>query len=358
MSFNTIGKYLTLQTFGESHGPVIGGVIDGMPANIVIDKAYVQNRVNLRRANKHISSTDRIETDTVEWLSGIFENKTLGSPIAFIIKNNNTQPKDYNSIKEIYRPSHADFTYQQKYGIRDFRGGGRSSARETVCRVVGGAIAQHILDKYNIKVYGFVSQIGTVKLQKTAEVLDLSTVYETELRCPDLNFENLMNEEIIKAYQEGDTLGGTITCVVKNAPVGLGEPIYHKINAQLAQAINSINAVKGIIFGNEVIHNKKGSEINDLFEIENNNIKTKSNHSGGIQGGITNGMDIIFHVYFKPIASIKINQISVNQNLETIDFKIGGRHDVCVVPRAVPIVEAMTQLVLAEAILLQNVNNF
>lgn len=357
MAGNSFGQIFKLTSFGESHGDAIGGIIDGCPAGIQIDRDFIQNELNRRRPGQSNITTPRAETDQIEFLSGIHNGITLGTPIGFLVRNTNQKSTDYDALKNIYRPGHADFVYEKKYGIRDYRGGGRSSARETISRVVAGAIAKLFLKKYHIQIQAFVKQIGIIKLNTNYDTLDLSLTESNAVRCPDLNTAQQMNEYIIALMKEGDTCGGLIQCVIYNSPVGLGEPVFDKLHAELGKAMLSINAVKGFEIGSgfeSVI--KKGSELNDIFEIENGSIKTKTNNSGGIQGGISNGMPIWFNVAFKPVSSIKKEQQTVNTSGENISLQIEGRHDPCVVPRAVPIVESMAAIVLADYLLLSQTN--
>ncbi len=352
MSFNTFGKILSLTTFGESHSEAIGGVLDGCPANLQVDMDYIKYRLMLRSPAAVLGGTKRIEADEVEFLSGIYEGKTLGTPIAFIIRNRNTKSEDYEGLKDIYRPSHADYTYQNKYGIRDPRGGGRASARETAVRVVAAALLTNWFNKIDLHIQAFAKQIGNVVLDASYDTLDLSATYTSPLRCPHPATADLMAKAIEETASEGDSLGGIITCVAKGIPAGLGEPIYNKLSSQLAAAMFSIPAVKGFELGSGFnAARMKGSEHNDAFTTD---FKTLTNHSGGIQGGISNGMDIVFNVAFKPVSSIKLQQESMNSKNEKVAFSIEGRHDVCIVPRAVPIVEAMAQLVIADFLLLNN----
>jgi len=345
MSANTFGKLFALTTFGESHGPAIGGVIDGCPPNISIDLKEIQRQLDRRKPGQSKIVTQRKESDTVEFLSGMVHGVTTGAPIGFIIRNENQKSTDYEHLQEAFRPNHADFTYQKKYGIRDVSGGGRSSARETACRVLAGAIAKQVLK--DISIHTFVSQVGTIALEKPYQELEFDQIEENLVRCPDIETAIRMEQYIQEIKKQGDTVGGVITCVVKNVPVGLGEPIYQKLHAQLANAMMSINAVKGFEYGDGFASaTKKGSEHNDLFLADDT---TKTNHSGGIQGGISNGMDIYFRVAFKPVATILQKQTSINQSGEEIILEGKGRHDPCVVPRAVPIVEAMTAMVLLDA---------
>ncbi len=349
--FNSIGNILKLTTFGESHGTVIGGIIDGFPAGLVINFNEIQNELNRRKPGQSKIVTQRKEPDEVEFLSGIFEGKTTGMPIAFQIKNTNQKSKDYSHNTNVYRPSHADFTYDKKFEIRDYRGGGRSSARETANWVVAGALAKQLISQ--IKINAFTSSVGQISINKTYQELDFSKIETNIVRCPDEIIANKMIEKIKEIKKQGDTIGGTITCVVKNMPIGLGEPIFNKLHAELGKAMLSINAVKGFEFGSGFEGAKlKGSEHNDIFD---ENGKTKTNFSGGIQGGISNGMDLYFKVAFKPVATIMQTQKTINSEGEITEMKGKGRHDPCVVPRAVPIVEALTAFVLADFWLLNKI---
>ena len=344
MAGNTFGNFFKLTTFGESHGEAIGGVIDGCPAGVSIDLDAIENQMMRRRPGQSAIVTQRKETDTVRFLSGIFEGKTTGSPIGFIIENTNQKSADYTHIKDSYRPSHADYTFDKKYGYRDYRGGGRSSARETACRVAAGAIASQLLGA--IAITGYVSSVGDLTLEKPYQELDFNTVDSNVVRCPDAEMASKMIAKIKEIKKQGDTIGGIITCVIQNVPVGLGEPVFDKLHAQLGKAMLSINAVKGFEFGSgfkgATMH---GSEHNDLF---NQDGTTKSNLSGGVQGGISNGMDIYFRVAFKPVATIMQKQQTINSKGEKVEMQGKGRHDPCVVPRAVPIVEAMAALTIAD----------
>jgi chorismate synthase len=345
--FNSFGNLLRLTTYGESHGEAIGGILDGMPSNITIDIAKIQEALNRRKPGQSHLTTPRKESDIVKLLSGIFEGKTTGHSIGFQIPNEDKKSDDYKSLKDLYRPSHADFTYQQKYGIRDYKGGGRASARETANWVVAGALAQHLIPQ--IEIHAYVSQVGSIKLQDT-DVVDFQEIEKNPVRCPNALRAAEMEKYILEIKEKGDTVGGIITCLVKNVPVGLGEPIFHKLHAALGKAMLSINAVKGVSFGagfDSVA--MLGSEYNDIF---NQDLTTQTNHSGGIQGGISNGMDIIFQVAFKPVATIMQPQETTNFFGDSLFYTAQGRHDPCVVPRAVPIVEAMTQLVLADMYLM------
>jgi chorismate synthase len=351
MAGNTLGQIFTLTTFGESHGAAIGGIIDGCPAGIKIDLEAVQKDLDRRKPGQSDLTTQRKESDTVKFLSGIFEGETTGTPIAFIIPNSDQKSKDYDALKDLFRPSHADFVFQSKYGIRDHRGGGRSSARETASRVAAGGIAKQLLALSGIEIKAFVTSIGAADLSRSIEDSDWSKK-ENEVRCPDDQAANEMRKLIEQARDEGDTLGGIITLIARNVPVGLGEPVFDKLHADLGKSMLSINAVKGFEIGSGFAATKmKGSEHNDVFHTESGDVKTSTNFSGGIQGGISNGMDIICRVAFKPVASIRKLQETVNKEGEKVNVQIEGRHDPCVVPRAVPIVEAMAALVLADHIL-------
>lgn len=344
MPGNSIGKLFKLTTFGESHGVAIGGVIDGCPAGLEIDVKSVQNDLDRRRPGQSAIVTQRKEPDTVEFLSGIFEGKSTGTPIGFIIKNANQKSKDYSHIKDTYRPSHADYTYDEKYGVRDYRGGGRSSARETACRVVAGSIAKQVLK--NIEITAYVSSVGKLELNKDIQDLDFSEIEKNPVRCPDPKMAAEMEAYIKEIRADGDTVGGTVQCVIKNVPKGLGEPVFEKLHAELGKAMLSINAVKGFEYGSGFEGTKmRGSEHNDMF---NKDGSTKTNLSGGIQGGISNGMDIYFKVAFKPVATLMQKQNTINSKGEEVEMQGKGRHDPCVVPRAVPIVESMAALVLAD----------
>ena len=354
MAGNIFGKILTLQTFGESHGKAIGGILDGLPAGMKIDYGFVQNELKRRRPGQSSVVSGRNEPDEVEFLSGIFNEHSLGTPIAFIIRNKDFNSTDYNHLKDVYRPSHADFTYDKKYGLRDYNGGGRASARETVARVIAGALAKQLLSNFDISITAYVNRIGSVALDKPYLKLDLDTIEDSEVRCPEKEASKKMIEAIKQTSKQGDTLGGEITCVISNVPVGLGEPVFDKLSADLAKAIMSINAVKGFEIGSGFSSVKmKGSEHNDIFTIEGNKVHTKTNNSGGIQGGISNGEDIYFRTAFKPVATLMMGQQSVDSHSNKVIIEGKGRHDVTVVLRAVPIVEAMAALVIADH-LLQN----
>ncbi len=351
MAGNSFGNLFKLTTFGESHGKAIGGIIDGCPAGIQLNFDAIQTDLDRRKPAQSNIVTQRKENDKVEFLSGIFEGKTTGTPIAFIIQNTDQKPKDYTHIKDAYRPNHADYVYDKKYGFRDYRGGGRSSARETASRVVAGAIAKQLLK--NIKITAFVSSVGNIYIDKPYQELDFSQIETNPVRCPDARIALKMEERIKKTQKEGDTVGGTITCVIQNVPVGLGEPVFNKLHAELGKAMLSINAVKGFEYGSGFCSTTmKGSEHNDIF---NEDGTTKTNFSGGIQGGISNGMDIYFRVAFKPVATLMQKQQSIDKNAKTVEIQGKGRHDPCVVPRAVPIVEAMAALVVADYYLVNKV---
>ena len=348
MAGNTYGSIFKLSTFGESHGVAIGGVLDGCPAGITLDFEQIQNELDRRKPGQSAIVTQRKEPDTVEFYSGIFEGKTTGTPIGFAIHNTNQKSHDYTHIKDSYRPSHADYVYDQKYGFRDYRGGGRSSARETASRVVAGAIAKQFLK--NIKINAFVSQVGDLKLNKSYTELDFSLIESNPVRCPDPETAGRMEDYIKEIRKEGDTIGGVVTCVIQNVPVGLGEPVFDKLHAELGKAMLSINAVKGFEYGSGFDGvAMKGSQHNDQF---NSDGTTKTNQSGGIQGGISNGMDIYFNVAFKPVATVIQPYETIDKEGNMIKTQGKGRHDPCVVPRAVPIVEAMAAIVLADFTLL------
>jgi chorismate synthase len=347
---NKFGKIFTLTTFGESHGKAIGGVIDGCPANKDIDLSIVQFDLDRRKPGQSKIVTQRKESDKVEFLSGIFEGKTTGTPIGFIIVNKDQKSKDYDHIKNVFRPSHADFVYQKKYGIRDYRGGGRSSARETACRVVAGSIAKQILN--DISFNAFVSRVGDVSISSNFSKVKFENIEKNPVRCPDLKKAKEMENLIKSVRKEGDTIGGVVSCIIKNVPVGIGEPVFDKLHAELGKAMLSINAVKGFEYGSGFAGVKmKGSEHNDQYELDES---TKTNHSGGIQGGISNGMDIYFNVAFKPVATIMKDQKTIDSKGKEASISGKGRHDPCVVPRAVPIVEAMASLVILDMILINN----
>lgn len=347
MAGNSFGKKYVLTTFGESHGNAIGGVIDGCTSNIVLDVDFIQSELDRRRPGQSKLVTQRKESDKVQFLSGIFNGKTTGASIGFIIPNENAKSKDYDVFENVFRPSHADYTYEKKFGIRDYRGGGRSSARETACRVVGGAIAKQLLGDIVVKAY--VSSVGSIVTKKRYSELDLTSIESNDVRCPDPKVAQEMINYIKEVKSNGDTVGGVITCVISNVPLGLGEPVFDRLEADLAKAMLSINACKGFQIGSGFEGTKMlGSQHNDLF-LENGT--TQTNFSGGIQGGISNGMDIYFDVAFKPVATLLQKQEMLTKQGELIEIQGKGRHDACVVPRAVVIVEAMAAMVLADHIL-------
>jgi chorismate synthase len=352
MAGNSFGTIFKLTTFGESHGEAIGGIIDGCPAGLELDFKAIEQEMQRRKPGQSSIVTQRKEADTVQFLSGIFEGKSTGTPIGFVVTNANQKSQDYSHIKETYRPSHADFTYDKKYGIRDYRGGGRSSARETACRVAAGAIAKQLLR--DIKITAYVSRVGTLSLDKPFAELDISEIEKNPVRTADADMALKMEAFIKEIKKNGDTVGGTISCVIENVPVGLGEPVFDKLHAQLGKAMLSINAVKGFEFGSGFAGTRmKGSEHNDLF---NEDGSTKTNYSGGVQGGISNGAPIYFNVAFKPVATIMQKQQTINSDGEVVEMQGKGRHDPCVVPRAVPIVEAMAALVIADFWLLNKLS--
>jgi len=352
MAGNTFGKLLTLTSFGESHGKGVGGIIDGFPSGIEINPEFIQSELNRRRPGQSKLVSPRDEKDRLEILSGVFEGVSTGTPIAFIVMNADQRSNDYDELSKVFRPSHADYTYIQKYGIRDHRGGGRSSARETLARVAGGAFAKLLLEQLGVTITAYVSQIGTVALEQSYEALVLSLAEQNEVRCPDSAVAEKMVEEIKAAQLDGDSLGGIITCVVKGVPAGWGEPVFDRIQADLAKGMLSINAVKGFEYGSGFAGSAmRGSEHNDIFRPDPKNpgkIITETNRAGGVLGGISNGQDIYFRTAFKPVATIMREQITVDKDANPVTIHPGGRHDVCVVPRAVPIVEAMAALVLAD----------
>lgn len=344
MAGNSFGTLYKITTFGESHGDALGGIIDGCPAGITLDFDAIQHEMTRRKPGQSAIVTQRKEDDEVQFLSGIFEGKTTGTSIGFIIPNTNQKSDDYSDIKNTYRPSHADYVYEKKYGLRDYRGGGRSSARETASRVVAGAVAKQLLP--NIKINAFVSSVGTIFLDKPYQELDFSKTESNPVRCPDETTAAKMEELIRDIRKQGDTVGGTITCVLQNVPLGLGEPVFDKLHADLGKAMLSINAVKGFEYGSGFCGAQmKGSDHNDLYNPDGT---TKTNLSGGIQGGISNGMDIYFRVAFKPVATLIQKQEVLDNQGNIIELQGKGRHDPCVLPRAVPIVEAMAALVLAD----------
>ena len=357
---NTFGKQFKITSWGESHGPAIGVTLDGFPSLFKIDVEHIQSELQRRKPGQSEISTQRKEEDSIEILSGLFDGKTTGAPISMLIWNKDQRSKDYNHLKNVFRPSHADFTYQAKYGIRDWKGGGRASARETIARVASGAIAkQWLASKFNTEILGFVKQISDLKAQISNSSINHESIESNIVRCPDNKIANKMIEKIKEARKNGDSLGGIIECVSKNVPVGLGEPVFDKLDADLAKAILSIPACKGFEIGSGFSGiEMTGSEHNDEFFVnDDNKIKTKTNHSGGVQGGISNGEDIILRAAFKPTATIIRSQKTVDSEHNTVELKGKGRHDPCVLPRAVPIVEAMVAIVIADHALLNTTNN-
>ena len=355
---NTFGTLLRLTTFGESHGEAIGGVLDGYPSGILIDKEYIHTQMMRRRPGQSAITTSRNEADEVEFLSGIFEGRSTGTSIAFIIRNNNNHSADYENLRNVYRPSHADYVYTAKYGVRDHRGGGRSSARETAVRVCAGALAQLVLKEHGIEICAYTSRVGDIELPGSYEEHDLSAVDSNVVRCPNAQVAARMEQLILDVKREGDTVGGVVTCVVKGAPVGLGEPLYDKLSARLAQAMLSINAAKGFEYGNGFAGAcGRGSQQNDIFCVKDGHVGTTTNNSGGIQGGISNGMDIYFRVAFKPVATLLMQQPTISVSGEETTVLARGRHDPCVVPRAVPVVEAMSALTILDFLLISKARN-
>lgn len=351
---NTIGKIFTFTGFGESHGPAIGGVIDGMPAGVAINLEEVQHELDRRRPGQSLITTARKESDTVEILSGLFEGVTTGCPIGFVIRNENQLSRDYGQLRDAFRPSHADFTYTTKYGIRDYRGGGRSSARETATRVVAGAFARQALAHMGISIQAYTSQVGEIKLDRSYDELDLSLTESNPVRCPDMQVAEEMERLILAVKKDGDTIGGVVSCVIKGVPAGVGDPVFGRLGARLSEAMMSINASKGFEYGLGFGGvGLRGSQVMDRFVSgADGKIGVASNNSGGIQGGISNGEDIYFRVAFKPVATLMQDVETVDMNGNEILLKARGRHDPCVVPRAVPIVEAMAAIVILDAVLL------
>ena len=351
---NTFGSLFRLTTFGESHGAAIGGVIDGMPAGIEVDMAFIQSELARRKPGQSALTTARKEDDAVELLSGIFEGKTTGCPIGFLVRNTNQHSDDYENMRGVFRPSHADFTYEQKYGIRDYRGGGRSSARETIRRVVGGAFAKLALRQLGVSIQAYTQQVGDIVLPGSYRDYDLARAEENAVRCPDEAVAEKMSRLIMQVKAEGDTVGGVIACVVRGCPVGLGEPVFDKLHARLGAAMLSINAVKGFEYGLGFAGaSGRGSEQNDIFEPDGKGgITVRTNNSGGIQGGISNGQDIYFRVAFKPVATLLREQETVDNKGNATTLTARGRHDACVLPRAVPVVEAMAAITILDAYLL------
>jgi chorismate synthase len=349
---NTLGYIFRLTSFGESHGLGVGGIIDGCPPGLELDMGFIQLELNRRRPGQSCITTSRDEPDRVEFLSGLFGGRTTGAPIAFLVRNRNQQSSDYDHLKDLFRPSHADFTYQQKYGLRDYRGGGRSSARETVARIVAGAVAKLYLNRLDVKIQAYTSRVGDIALENDYRMYDLDRVEENMVRCPDPDVAERMIQLINDVRDQGDTIGGIVTCVIKGTPVGLGEPVFGKLHAALGSAMLSINAVKGFEYGTGFDVSGRGSEVNDPFYDDGGTVRTRTNYSGGIQAGISNGEDIYFRVAFKPVSTIVKEQDTVNVHGEETRVKAHGRHDSCVLPRAVPIVEAMTAITILDFYLL------
>ncbi len=348
---NTFGNLFKLTSFGESHGSMIGGIIEGCPAGLEINKGLIQKDLDRRKPGQSKVTSPRKEDDKVQLLSGIFEGKSTGTPIGFLIPNINSKSQDYSNIKDVFRPSHADYTYEEKYGLRDYRGGGRSSARETVCRVVAGSIAKQLLNNYGIKISAYVSSIGNIFADE--KNMDLNKDYDSNIvRCPDNDASEKMINLITELKSKGNTVGGQIKCIINGVKPGLGQPVFDKLHADLGKAMLSINAVKGFEYGSGFSGSKMtGSVHNDEFIVENGNVSTKTNNSGGIQGGISNGEEIYFKVAFKPVATIMSKQNSIDKEKNNVELSVKGRHDPCVVPRAVPIVESMAAIVLADHLL-------
>ncbi len=354
---NTIGRIFRLTSYGESHGAAIGGVIDGCPAGLKIDLEFIQRELDRRKPGQSHITTQRAEGDKVEFLSGIFEGYTMGTPIGFMIKNQDQHSADYNDLKDVYRPSHADYTYDQKYGMRDHRGGGRSSARETIARVVAGAIAKILLSESGIKINGYVSQVGQIRIDKPYQELDLNLTESNIVRCPDPETAKKMIHRIEQAGRDHDTVGGVVSGVITGVPSGWGEPVFNKLHADLGHAMLGINAVKGFEYGSGFAGTElSGSEHNDVFIKKEGHVTTITNHSGGIQGGISNGQDIYWRVAFKPIATLLKEQQTINKEQQQTTINPKGRHDPCVLPRAVPIVEAMAAIILADHLLLSRLS--
>lgn len=352
MPGNTIGKIFRLMSFGESHGVAVGGVIEGCPAGIGLSVEEVQRELNRRRPGQSDLTTPRCEEDEVEFLSGIFDGKSTGMPIGFLVRNRNQESKDYDHLKDLFRPSHADFTWEQKYGIRDYRGGGRSSAREHIARVVAGAVARQVLSRAGVVIQAYTSQVGSVVMPWSYQEVELERTEENIVRCPDPETAERMIALIREVRDEGDSIGGVVSCVIKGVPVGLGEPVFDRFQARLAQAMMSINATKGFEYGTGfAAAYMRGSEHNDPFVVKEGRVRTASNRSGGIQGGITNGEDIYFRVAFKPVATIMKRQDTVSREGKEVELEAHGRHDPCVVPRAVPVVEAMAAIVVLDMLL-------
>ncbi|MCR9016181.1 chorismate synthase [Aquiflexum gelatinilyticum] len=354
---NSFGRIFRISTFGESHGLGLGVVIEGCPAGLPIDEEFIRNEMQRRKPGQSKITTQRKEEDEFQILSGVFEGKSTGTPIGLVIMNTDQKSKDYSHISDKFRPSHADYTYFEKYGIRDYRGGGRSSARETAARVAGGAIAKMLLKHYGVSIQAYVSQVGDMKLEKSYQELDLAKAEENIVRCPDPEMAEKMIEFIDEVRKNRDTVGGIVSCVANGVPPGLGEPVFDRLHAELGKAMLSINAVKGFEYGSGFEGVKmRGSQHNDAYYQDGDRVRTRTNNSGGIQGGISNGEDIYFNVAFKPVATIMQDQESVNESGDSVTVSGKGRHDPCVVPRAVPIVEAMAALVLADYLLISRTN--
>ncbi len=357
MAGSIFGNIFKVSTFGESHGKGLGGVIDGCPPGVEIDEDFVQAELDRRKPGQSKIVTQRKEGDKVKFYSGIFEGKSTGTPIGFVIENDNQKSRDYDHIKDKFRPSHADYTFTEKYGIRDYRGGGRSSARETASRVVAGAIAKLALKHFGISINAYVSQVGAIQMNLQPHEVDFSKIENNIVRCPDESVAQEMIDHIMEIRKAGDTIGGVVECVIKNVPAGIGEPVFDKLHAELGKAMLSINAVKGFEYGSGFEGVKqRGSEHNDAFEIVDGKVTTKTNKSGGIQGGISNGQDIYFRTAFKPVATIMVDQDSINEAHEAVTVSGKGRHDPCVVPRAVPIVEAMAAMTILDYIMISKTN--
>ena len=352
MAGNTIGKFFRLMSFGESHGVAVGGVIDGCPAGVELSEEYIQGELNRRKPGQSDVSTPRQEGDEVEILSGIFEGKSTGMPIGFMVRNRNQNSKDYAHLKDLYRPSHADYTWEKKYGIRDYRGGGRSSAREHIARVVAGAVAKQVLAVYGISIQAYTSQVGPVVMPWSYQEVELERAEENIVRCPDMETAEKMIALIREVRDQGDSIGGIVSCVIQGMPAGLGEPVFDRFQARLAQAMMSLNAAKGFEYGSGfAAAAMRGSEHNDPFVMKEGQVRTETNRSGGIQGGVTNGEDVYFRVAFKPVATIMKRQDTVSREGEEIELEAHGRHDPCVIPRAVPVVEAMAAIVVLDMLL-------
>ncbi len=349
MAGNSFGQFFRITTFGESHGAAIGVVVDGCPAGVDFDLTFIQQQMDRRRPGQSALSTDRNEADRVEVLSGVFDGKTTGTPVAMLLRNADQRSGDYDALKDVYRPSHADYTYEARYGLRDHRGGGRSSARETAARVAAGALAQLLLRQLGVHIQAYVSAVGPIVVEKPYTELDLAQIDTNAVRCPDAATAAQMEALITQLKAEGDSVGGIITCIARGLPAGWGEPVFDKLEADLAKGMLSINAVKGFEIGSGFAAAAgRGSAFNDAFELRDGRVRTQSNHSGGIQGGISNGEEVYFRVAFKPVATIGKSQQTLTSSGESTELQAKGRHDPCVVPRAVPIVEAMTALVLAD----------